>query len=164
MEEVEKKEEDLNTSVDPDEANEAETNISDSESTANKLWGNAKRYRGVNFSLLTTRKWYVDLWLIILFRFRVKTSSWIINQRWGRKYYRDWRWKCISESELAAIFLIYQESDAGLCWPVGQLRHGELALLRKLCLNLQQPASSFRGCIKVNVFNWSSYKVWRKLM
>ena len=57
MEEVEKKEEeDLNTSVESDEANEAETNICDSESTANKLWGNAKRYRGVNFSLLTTRK------------------------------------------------------------------------------------------------------------
>ena len=54
MEEVENKEEDLN--VEPDEANEAETNICDSESTANKLWGNAKRYRGVNFSLLTTRK------------------------------------------------------------------------------------------------------------
>ena len=53
MEEVEKKEEDLNTSVEPDEA---ETNICDSESTANKLWGNAKRYRGVNFSFLTTRK------------------------------------------------------------------------------------------------------------
>ena len=58
MEEVEKKEEvlNLNTSVEPDEANEAETDICDSESTANKLWGNAKRYRGVNFSLLTTRK------------------------------------------------------------------------------------------------------------
>ena len=55
MEEVEKKEEDLN-SVEPDEANEDETNICDSESTANKLWGNAKRYRGVNFSSLTTRK------------------------------------------------------------------------------------------------------------
>ena len=47
LEELEKKQDDdLNTN---DESEEAE-NICDSESTANKLWGNAKRYRGVNFS------------------------------------------------------------------------------------------------------------------
>ena len=49
--EVEKKQDDLNTNV---EADEGET-ICDSESTANKLWGNANRYRGVNFSSSKTR-------------------------------------------------------------------------------------------------------------
>ena len=37
---------DLNTNVETEEAE----NICNSESSANKLWGNAKRYRGVNFS------------------------------------------------------------------------------------------------------------------
>ena len=152
--EVEKKQDDLNTNV---EADEGET-ICDSESTANKLWGNANRYRGVNFSSSKTRNWYVDLWLILLFRFRVKTSSWIINQGWG-KYYRDWRWKYITEPELAAIFLIHQKPDAGLCWPVWQRGHGEPALLWQLRLNLQQSSLSLRRCIKINVLNWSPYKV-----
>ena len=41
----------LNTNVESDEAE----SICDSESTANKLWGNAKRYRGVNFSIPKAR-------------------------------------------------------------------------------------------------------------
>ena len=44
---------DLNTNVESEE--EAENICEDLESSANKLWGNAKRYRGVNFSSLTTR-------------------------------------------------------------------------------------------------------------
>ena len=40
---------DLNTNV------ESEEEAEDLEFSANKLWGNAKRYRGVNFSSLTTR-------------------------------------------------------------------------------------------------------------
>ena len=52
-EEVVKKQDDLNTKVESEE--EAENICEDLETSANKLWGNAKRYRGVNFSSLTTR-------------------------------------------------------------------------------------------------------------
>ena len=52
-EEAGKKQDDLKTKVESEE--EAENICEESESSANKLWGNAKRYRGVNFSSLTTR-------------------------------------------------------------------------------------------------------------
>ena len=48
-----KTQEDLNTNVESEE--EVESICEDLEFSANKLWGNAKRYRGVNFSSLTTR-------------------------------------------------------------------------------------------------------------